>query len=68
MLDHEEAHLTKTGTVTLSESEIVIEGFDAKNGTCRDVAALALVWAIGRLQRELMATLERPGDGIAVIG
>jgi hypothetical protein len=67
MLDREEAHLTATGTITLDENRILIEGFGAQNGTCRDVAALALVWAIGRLQRELMATLEKPGGGIAIV-
>ena len=67
MLDAEPAHLTQTGSITLSESSIVIEGFGVENGTCRDLSALALVWAIGRLQRELMATLERPGGGIAIV-
>lgn len=47
---------------------VSVEGFSAEGGSCRDVAALAMVWAIGRLQQELMATLEKPGAGNVCIG
>lgn len=67
MLDAEPARLTKTGTVTITNGRIDVAGFDADNGTCRDVAALAAVWAIGELQRELLKTLEKPGGGNIVI-
>lgn len=67
MLDAEPASLCKFGTVTVEPSRISIDGFDANGGSCRDVAALALVWAIGELQRDLMATLESPGGGAAII-
>ena len=66
MLDADEAKLTKTGTVTIagdSNCHVVVEGFEGDGCSCRDVAALAMLWAIGELQRELMATLERPGGG-----
>jgi hypothetical protein len=68
MLDAEEARLTEFGTVTIRPDGIVVEGFSAENGTCRDVAALATLWAIGRLQEELMKTLERPGGGNICVG
>lgn len=61
MLDAEPAKLTKTGKVTITDGQIAIEGFNASNATCRDVVALAALWAIGELQRELMLTLEKPG-------
>ena len=66
MLDADEARLTKTGAVTIagkSNCHIVVEGFEGENCSCREVSALAMLWAIGELQRELMATLERPGGG-----
>jgi len=68
MLDTEEARLTRTGTVTINADGVFVEGFSAENGTCRDVAALAALWAIGELQRELMKTLEQPGGGKICIG
>lgn len=63
MLDAEHAHLTKLGTVTIDENGIHCEGFDGENCSCRDVAALATLWAIGELQRELMLTMQEPGGG-----
>ena len=63
MLDAEPAMLVQTGTVTVRGHQTIIEGFRGHNASCRDVAALALVWAIGVLQRELQATLEKPGGG-----
>lgn len=66
MLDGNEARLTQTGTVTVSTEgrlRVVVEGFRGDGCSCRDVAALAMAWAIGELQRELVATLQRPGGG-----
>lgn len=63
MLDTEQAHITETGTVTITADGITVDGFDADNASCRDLAALAALWAIGELQRELLKTLERPGGG-----
>lgn len=62
MLDAEHATITKVGSVTITTDGIVVSGFEADNATCRDIAALSATWAIGRLQQELMRTLERPGD------
>lgn len=63
MLDSEPEMLGKIGTVTITNGRIDVRGFNANNATCRDVAALAALWAIGELQRELMGTLEKPGGG-----
>ena len=71
MLDAEEAKLTKTGTVTVGTEgrlRVVVEGFEGDNCSCRDVAALAMAWAIGELQRELMATMQKPGGGSCGVG
>ena len=69
MLDTNPAKLTQFGTVTIEGGgRIYVEGFSAEGGSCRDVAALVVVWAIGRLQQELMATLEKPGGGNVCIG
>ena len=71
MLDAKEARLTETGTVTVSSEgalRVIVEGFEGDGCSCRDVAALAMVWAIGELQRELMATLQKPGGGSCGVG
>lgn len=68
MLDAQVVRLTKIGTVTVTPTGVVVEGFRAVNGTCRDVAALAAQWAIGELNRELMRTMERPGGGSISVG
>lgn len=63
MLDATPGSLSRTGTVTINRDRIAIEGFAADGATCRDVAALALVWAIQQLSHELQAVMERPGGG-----
>lgn len=63
MLDANSAKLTKVGAVTVSAAGISVADFDAAGATCRDLAVLAVIWAIGELQRELLATIERPGGG-----
>lgn len=71
MLDGDEARLTKTGTVTVCTEgrlRVVVEGFRGEGCSCRDVAALAMAWAIGELQRELVKTLEKPGGGSVGVG
>ena len=71
MLDANEAKITKTGTVTVDtdgQCRVWVEGFQGNNCSCRDVAALAMAWAIGELQRELVATLQRPGGGSCGVG
>ena len=67
MLDAHPAKLTKIGTVTISNGEIRIEGFEGDGTSCRDVGALAMCWAIGKLQADLIATLQRPGAGICSV-
>ena len=67
MLDIEPARITGIGTVTITEDGITIEGFEADVASGRDLAALATVWAIGELQRELLKTLERHGCGNIII-
>lgn len=69
-LDSRPVRLTKTGTVTVlpvAEGnvpvQIIVEGFEAPGGTCRDVAVLACLWAIGELQREVLRTVEEAGTG-----
>lgn len=58
------AKLTKYGKLTISGKEMYAEGFRGNDGcSCRDVAALALIWAIGKLQRELALTLRAPDSG-----
>jgi hypothetical protein len=71
MLDADKARLIKTGVVTINSDgryRVIVEGFDGEGCSCRDVAALAMVWAIGELQRELLATLMDPGGGSCALG
>lgn len=71
MLDAEPARLTKFGKVTIDRCGplvVMVDGFEGDNCSCRDVAALAMAWAIGELQRELVATLQQPGAGSCGIG
>lgn len=67
MLDADPAHLTKVGQLAIDESGITLTGFEGERCSCREVAVLALVWAIGELQRELMATLMKPGSSNVVV-
>lgn len=71
MLNDEAARLTTVGTVTISAApglRVVVEGFSGDGCTCRDVAVLAMTWAIGELQRELLATLQKAGGGSVGVG
>ncbi len=64
MLDADEARLTKIGKVTVTKAgEVRVAGFEGDGTTCRDVCALAMVHAIGVLQRELTELLQKPGGG-----
>jgi hypothetical protein len=67
-LDANISRLIKVGTVTIHPKaeggvQIVAEGFEGTNCSCRDVAVLACMWAIGELQREVMRDIEAPGGG-----
>ena len=68
MLDAEPGRITKTGIVEVTTDRgININGFEAEGCTCRDVAALAMTWAIQQLSDELQKVLERPGQSTAVV-
>jgi hypothetical protein len=67
MLDAEEARLTQTGTLTMSAGRVEISGFSGDGCSCRDLAALSIVWAIGELQKELAATLQSPRGSRCVV-
>jgi hypothetical protein len=60
-LDATEVGLTSIGRVEIEGDEVILIGFEGGNCSCRDVAALALSYAIGVLQRELDATIRKPG-------
>lgn len=62
-LDASEVKLIKTGSVEMrADGTVYLTGFEGNgNCTCRDVATLALVWAIGRLNAELECQIEKPG-------
>lgn len=62
-LDAKPVRLVSTGVVELSADGVCLRGFEGEGTSCRDVVALAIVWAIGELQRELAATLREPGGG-----
>ena len=66
MLDAKPAELTTVLEVSVRPGRIEVRGASS-SGSCRDTAALALVWAIGRLQVELKETLERPGGGSVTV-
>jgi uncharacterized protein YggL (DUF469 family) len=68
-LDAKKLKLSSFGKVTINSAtnEIEIEGFNGEGCTCRDVFVLACIWAIGELQREVLASVEQPGFGSAVI-
>lgn len=68
MLEASSASLTRIGKVTITARGIVVDGFDVDGAGCRGVAAMAALWAIGELQRELLKTLERPGGGNIAVG
>jgi len=53
--------LDKTGTIKMAQGKIEIEGFEVDGAMCREVAALAMLWAIGELQKELTAVINVPG-------
>lgn len=58
MLDKQ---IIKSGAITVQEGHISVEGYEVKDASCREVAAVALLDAIGILQRELQAIVYVPG-------
>jgi hypothetical protein len=68
-LDAETSRLTKHGRVVIEpDGLITVEGFGGDNCTCRDVAVQAMVWAIGVLQKDVLACIETPGGGNCGVG
>lgn len=67
-LDANPVRLTATGQLLITrDGKVEISDFAGDGCSCRDVAALALVWAIGLLQAELMKALEAPGRSEVVV-
>lgn len=62
-LDAQPVRLTKYGRVTIENGFVLVEDFKGKDCSCRDVAVLAVTHAIGVLQKELMAAIQKPGGG-----
>lgn len=59
----EPIYLTQFGKVSITENGIEVEGFEANDASCREIAVMAAVWAIGELQRELTLIIQQPGGG-----
>lgn len=59
--------LTEVGEIRMAGGEIVVKGFSGDDCMCREVAALALLWAIGELQRELDDLIAQPGGSGRVV-
>lgn len=57
--------LEKTGTLLIHDGQVFIEGFDADDCMCREVAIHAMLWAIGKLQEEVRLTIHDPELGNA---
>lgn len=53
--------LIKIGSILMHEGKIQIQGFEGDDLGCREVCIHAMLWAIGELQREIMADIEKPG-------
>ena len=53
--------LKRRGNVAVDDSGVLIKGFEADDCMCREVAILAILWAISRLQYELAELIDRPG-------
>lgn len=54
--------LKTIGVITIDKNSMHAEGFEADGpATCREVGALALMWAIGELQKELTEIIAKPG-------
>ena len=61
--------LKQTGMLLMHNGRIYLDGFEADSAMCREVAALAILWAIGELQAELTALIHQPGGtGKSCIG
>jgi hypothetical protein len=53
--------LSRIGTIQVEGGEIHLDGFEVDGGSSREVAALALLWAIGHFQEQLLVLIRKPG-------
>lgn len=73
-LDADEMKLTRPGRITIYPQpgptgvQIIADGFDGEGCSCRDLAVMAQIWAIGVLQESLLEDVMKPGGGRAAIG
>lgn len=59
--------LRKSGTILMHKGQIHIDGFEADHTSCREIAILAMIWAIGELQEEIVADIAVPGGSGNVV-
>lgn len=62
MLD---SKITKPGTILIHEGSIYIDNFDTEGRPtmCRELCILAMIWAIGELQKSVAECIAAPGGG-----
>ena len=67
-LTTDKTSLTKVGRISIEPSgQIVVEGFDAKNASCRDLAVLACLHGAEVLLRQARLAVEEPGLGNVIV-
>jgi hypothetical protein len=59
--------INQTGTITIADGRIDIEGFEFSNASCREGAIMACAWAIGELQREMLKDIQAPGGSNSIV-
>lgn len=67
-LDAEESSLTRYGRIVIEGGEVIVEGFEGKNCSCRDIAVLASAYGIEVLAKEMHDCIRKPGGGKIAIG
>ena len=67
MMNIEPMQINQTGTITITDGRIEIEGFEFYNASCREGAIMACAWAIGELQREMLKDIQVPGGSRSVV-
>lgn len=72
MIETNHLSLSEIGTIEIDEDGIHCDGFYAEGASCREVAILALEWAIehglddGNFEDEILALRQRPGGTMRV--
>ncbi len=67
-LDAQESRLTRYGRIVIEGGEVVVEGFEGQNCSCRDIAVLAAAYGVLVLTEQMRATIQKPGGGRIGIG